>query len=171
LGEEGDNVQPHKDLGELDTLDAPDLLLGHEEIDHATEDHIVESVYPHGSQQQEDLRGRGQSGGLLIPRAGHSKAETGELPRCAHDDDPAEADPLVEDGLKVVDESCNAEDDGEDESSGEGRVITIVGIAGPFGDISILPGSDGDAGRGGRGRRGGLEVMERLEVEDMMVEA
>ena len=38
MGEGGEEVQPDKDLGELDALDAPDLLLGHREVYHTAED-------------------------------------------------------------------------------------------------------------------------------------
>jgi hypothetical protein len=154
LGEEGENIQPDKDLGELDALDAPDLLLGNEEVYHAAEDHIVERINPHGRQQEEDLGDGSEGSGLLVPCAGDAECKTGQLPGSAHDDDPAETDPLVEEGLEDVDEGGDAEGDGKDEGTSEGGIIVVVGVARPLGDVAILPWGDTHAGSSRRGRRG-----------------
>lgn len=122
-------------------------MFRHKEVDHTAEDHIVERVHPHGCQKEEELRGRGEAGILLVPRTCYSKGEADELPRGTHDDNPTEPDSLVEDSLEDMGEGSDAEDDGENKSTSERRVIAIIGITSPFWDISILSGCDIDASR------------------------
>lgn len=63
---------------------------------------------------------------MLVPGASGAEGETDELPGGAHDDNPAEADPLVEDSLEDVKESGDTEENREDDGTSERGVKAVV---------------------------------------------
>jgi len=80
LGEEGDDIEPYKDLGNLDSFDAPYLLLRKKEVDHASQNHVDEGVDPYRSDQDEDLGDGLKSSALLVFGSCDAYGETGKFP-------------------------------------------------------------------------------------------
>ena len=106
-------------------------------MDHAPEDHVVEGVQPEGSQQDKELRDECEGGRLLVLGGGGAQGEGDEFPGGAHDDDPAEADFLVQYGLVDVGAEGEAEEDGEENGGGEGGAVVPLCVTGPFGDVAV----------------------------------
>ena len=146
LSDEGYNIQPDKYLRDLDSLDSPYLLLGKEEIDHSSHDHVIESVDPHWSQQDENLRDESNGCGLLVLGSRNTQSERSKLPCRSHDYYPAETELFVCESLIDMRESSDSKNNGEDKCCGERWIVVVVGITCPLWDVAILSRGHGDAG-------------------------
>jgi len=96
------NIKPDKYLGDLDCFHTPDLLVGNEEVNHPSHDHINERVDPHRCQKDQNSRHGWIDLALLLPRAHGAYDESGKFPQSPHDDHPTKLPFFVVGGLEDV---------------------------------------------------------------------
>lgn len=108
MDKEGADVAEHEDERNPFCLEAKDLVVGKEKVNHAAEDHVGESIDPKWSEEDEKHLGRGIGNIELMFDAEGAEYVATCLPGAPHDEDPGEGF-LVEYGLEDVGEGGEAE--------------------------------------------------------------
>ena len=122
MDEEGANVAEDENERYALGLEAEDLVVGDEEVDHTAEDHVDEGVNPQRSEEdEEDLCGE-EGFAELVLDAECAEDVAGCLPCATHDENPGKR-LLVQDRLHDVGEGCEAEKADEEDCSAEGRAV------------------------------------------------
>ena len=108
MDKEGADVAEHEDERNPFCLEAEDLVVAKEKVDHAAEDHVDEGINPKRSEEDEKYLGSGIGGIELVFDAEGAEYVATCLPNSTHDENPSEGF-LVEHGLEDVGEGGEAE--------------------------------------------------------------
>lgn len=108
MDKEGADVAEHEDERNPFCLEAEDLVVGKEKVNHATEDHVGKGIDPEWSEENEKHLGHVIGSIELVFDAKGAEYVATCLPSTPHDEDPSEGF-LVEYGLEDVGEGGEAE--------------------------------------------------------------
>lgn len=115
LNEKGNNIQQDKYSAHSPGFDLEYLLVWHEIPDHASHDHVRESVGEERSDEDEDEPYRVEGGRRWIMHGDNSECKRRSLCQAA-DDDHGAVFLLRQDGLNKMGECCACEEDAEEQS-------------------------------------------------------
>ena len=127
MDEEGADVAEDEYECDALCLEAEDLVVREEEVDHAAEDHVDEGVDPERGKEDEKLLRGGVGGVELVLDAEGAEDVASRLPGAAHDEDPGEGF-LMQDGLEDVREGCEAEEADEEDCGAVGGAVVPLGV-------------------------------------------
>jgi hypothetical protein len=89
LDEKGKDIKQHKDHCQLSCTNAENFLLWDEEVNHASGDHVDESVGPDWRQDDQQLLRDEMPQPTELSRGVGPERKARGLPQPGHDDDPA----------------------------------------------------------------------------------